>query len=74
MPMRLKDNVRPAASNKYAPRLFNWDKHGSAYEYFLTRGAPMEFAVHLAERVELRVQLGAWQLYTRKHVPNTATK
>jgi hypothetical protein len=74
MPMRLKDNVRPPAPNEYVPYLFNWDKHGMAYEYFLARGMPADFAVYLTERAELRAESGQWQLYARKHVSDTIAK
>lgn len=73
-PMRLKDHVRPPAPNEYVPSLFNWDKHGIAYEYFLTRGMPTDFAVYLAERAALRAESGQWQLYARKHVPDATAK
>jgi hypothetical protein len=74
MPMRLKDSVRPPAPNEYVPRLFNWDKHGTAYEYFLVRGAPMDFAGYIAERADLEAESGQWQLYARKHVPKAIAK
>ena len=74
MPMRLKDNLRPPAPNEYYPGLFNWDKHGIAYGYFLVRGMPMDFAMYLAERAELRAVSGQWQLYARKGSPPANAK
>jgi hypothetical protein len=74
MPMRLKDSMRPPAPNEYFPYLFNWDKHGAAYEYFLVRGAPMDFTAYIAEHADLRAESGRWQLYARKHVPEAAPK
>ena len=73
-PMRLKNSVRPPAPNEYVPNLFNWGKHGMAYDYFLARGMPADFAVYLAERAELRAESGPWQLYARKQVADTTVK
>ena len=74
MPMRLKDNVRPPAPNEYVPNLFNWDKHGTAYNYFLARGMPADFAVYLAEHAELQAESGPWQLYVRKAVQDAIAR
>jgi hypothetical protein len=61
LPVRIRDDVDlPSPPD---PRAFEWNPHGAAYDYVLTRGAPDGFSTWLGARAPPVAREGLWALF-----------